>query len=165
MTNRFSFAASRLSVDLIEDGAFCHFTDPATGELLYLPGPRLEDGSLDPKLRVGAYVRSAFSQVYEKHLDEATRKGISGNKRAKTDEQKQLLIFKQIKEDMPGSVAVLVRAFLNTSAEEPGEWVPSYEEKFAIASDPHQKPYMDQITKFAEDSTNYPADAGNVDAA
>jgi len=169
MTQRFSFVASRLSVNLLEEGAFCHFNDPATGDPLYLPGATLPDGSKDPAKKVGAYVRSTASKIYDAHVKRVTRRAIAENRKAKTELARQEVVVAQLEKERPEGFAVLVARFLNTSVTEPGEWEPSAEEKMAIAMDPHQSSIVSQVQTFAEESTNYPAEEiaaeGNAEAA
>jgi hypothetical protein len=169
MDDNFDFLSGLVSANLIENGAFCHFLSPEDGTPLYLPGARNEDtGELNPDMRVGAFVRSTSSQVYEKHLDDVTRKALAGNRKAKNNEAlKQELVVQQLKKDKPESFAVLVSRFVNTSTKRPiGEWTPTNDEKLALASNPHNRWMVDQVVNFAEDISNFPtAKAGNAVAA
>lgn len=159
----FDFVTSLLSNNLIEDGAFCHFNSPADGEPLYLPGAKREDGSMDASKAVGAYVRSTASKAYDAHIDAVTRRAVSGNRKAKTEAQKQDLVLKQLKEESPTSFAVLIARFQNTSTAG-GVWAPVFEEKLTLAADPTNRWMVDFCLKFAENTENYPAEAGNADA-
>lgn len=161
--NGFDFISSLLSDQLIEDGAFCHFNSPADGEPLYLPGAKRDDGTMDESKAVGAFVRSTSSKAYDAHIDAVTRKAVSGNRKAKTDAQKQELVLKQLKEEAPQGFAVLVARFQNTSLAG-GVWSPSIEEKLALASDPQNKWMVDRVNEFAGNTENYPAIPGNAAA-
>ena len=167
----FGFAKTVYSVDLIEDGAFCHFRD-ADGELLYLPGAIREDESIDESKRIGAYVRSVDSKTYEKFLDEVTRKSMAKNRKAKTEAQKVEAVFQQLKDERPANFAVLVTRLVNTDPDHPGEFEPTREQKLEIVGLPEASSFVDQVINFANDKSNYPApkaeakaDAGNADAA
>jgi hypothetical protein len=166
----FGFAKEILSADLIENGAFCHFRDPTTDEPLYRPGAiDPETGNIDESKRVGAYVRSVNSKVYEEFLDRVTRKAMSQNRRAKNEAQKQEVVFQQLKAERPENFSVLVTRLVNTDPERVGEIVPTHEEKVAIVKDPHNSPFVDQVINFAQDPANYgvadEAPKGNADAA
>lgn len=162
--NQFDFVESLLADDLLEQGAFCHWLNPATGEPLYLPGDAMADGTPNPELAVGAYVRSTSSVAYEEFEKRSTRSNVSLNRKARSEAQRQEIILAQIDKETPQKFAVLVTRFKNTSIGNPGEWVPTEAEKLEIARTPKNKAIVLQTLAFSEDTANYPA-AGNADAA
>lgn len=165
MSDKFDFVDGLLGHDAIEDGAFCHWLDPRTGEPLYLPGAKRKDGSMDPELAVGAYVRSTSSKAYDAFEKSLARRSITASRRARSESQRQEVVFKQIETERPERFAALVTRFKNTSQAKPGVWTPTDEEKSTLAANTHMKPFVDHVMTFAEDISNYPAASGNDGAA
>lgn len=163
----FDFVESMLAADLMEDGAFCHWTNPATGEPAYLPGALKADGTMDESKAVGAYVRSTSSKVYAAFEERVLRRSVGSNRKARSEAQRQEIILAQMKNEAPERFAVLIARFQNTSLKAPGVWTPTEDEKKAIAADPHNKAIVEQNFAFAADPANYgmaEETAGNADA-
>ncbi len=170
MTQRLSFVQSQLDTNKVENGVFCHWANtPNDGMPLYLPGAKNPDGSMDPNKRVGAIVRSTNSKAYDAHIDAVTRRSVQQNRKAKNEAVKQEIILAQLKKERPETFATLVVAFVNTSIESPGQWVPTEEEKIELARDPNNEWFVKQVIDFGEDISNFgeeaETDVGNVAAA
>lgn len=159
----FDFVESLIGADLMEEGAFCQFLHPQTGEPLYLPNSKRADGTYDPDKAVGVYVRSTASRAFAQWQDELLRRAVGNGRRAKTEAQKEEVALKQIKSERPEKFVVLVTRFQNTASKAPGVSTPSDDEKRALAQNPNLGPILDRIFAFAEDMANYPA--GNDPAA
>jgi hypothetical protein len=163
----FSFVSSLVAVDLIEDGAFCQFNHPETGEPLYLPGAQREDGSFDASKAVGAYVRSTSSQAYDAFKKTLTRTNFRSGRRAKSEVQRDEVLLSNMEKEDPAKLCVLITRFQNTSLQAPGlgVWTPSEEEKLVIVKDPHNKVHMDKCLVFADEIANYPSSEGAAPGA
>lgn len=153
---KFDFVQSLMAVDLIEDGAFCHYKNPVTGEPVYLPGADTGDGKMDESKAVGAYVRYVGSNANKDFEDKHVRLCGERLRKAKTEAQRQDAIMVNGAAERPGRFAALVSRLQNTSLKEPGVWAPTLEQKLEIARDIHNKDFVDQMLNFAYEASNYP---------
>lgn len=167
MTLSFDALESAYDNDLIENGAWLHFTGP-DGEPLFLT---VGEGDKARKVPVRARVRSMLSQKYDQHMDRLQTGAASRARKLKGEEQRRKALLKEMKENQPKAFAALVAEFENISKSALGTVTPPESDLLHFALQPKNKVWVDQVLEFAADNANFGAGAadeaspGNADGA
>lgn len=164
------FLTNQFSADLIENGAWHHLIGP-DGSPLFLDGPKRQDPGDATKTIGGSKpcrfrIRSNNSAAYKKHLEDVQRRSMNQGRKAKGNKAlQQEMMLAEMKLAEPETFAHVVTEVDNVSLANPGRQTPSIEELIKFASDPKNKPFVDQALTFSAEESNYGADSGNVEPA
>lgn len=143
---KFDVLEDAYNEDLIENGAWHHFTGP-DGEPMYL------DAEKTKPCRVR--IRSILSPTYEQHMDRLLENASNRARRLKGEQAKQKLLREEMKKQQPQAFASLVTAFDNVSKAQPGIITPDTKDLLHFALKPASKDWVEQVTSFAANNENY----------